>query len=154
MKLNLITIGRDEAHLDALVQEYLKQLNGFVPSKWIKLNPIKAGKLSAAQLKTLTTQKLLDHLPGAGITITLDERGDLWNSMELAKKLARWQNSGVSSLNFLVGGADGFDLEMIKSFTHWSLSPLTLPHRLVPLIVAEQLYRAHTILAGHPYHRA
>lgn len=89
-----------------------------------------------------------------GRLIALDERGAAWSSIELSRRLADWQQSGQDIL-LLIGGPDGLCPTLLAtSAERWSLSPLTLPHGLVRVLVAEQLYRAHAILSGHPYHRA
>jgi 23S rRNA (pseudouridine1915-N3)-methyltransferase len=87
-------------------------------------------------------------------TVLLDERGDLLSSMELAEKLGRWRDEGVREARFVIGGADGHDdsarvdADMLLSFGR-----ATWPHLLARAMLAEQLYRATSILAGHPYHR-
>lgn len=86
--------------------------------------------------------------------IALDERGRQWSSDNLASELANWRMQG-RDLAFVIGGADGHAPEVLEiAAQRWSLGPLTLPHMLVRVIVAEQLYRANSMLAGHPYHRA
>ena len=75
-------------------------------------------------------------------------------SEEFAKKLGRWRDDGTESVSFVIGGADGLDPAFVKEATlSLSFSPLTWPHQLVRIMLAEQLYRATTILSGHPYHR-
>ena len=91
--------------------------------------------------------------PGAHI-VALDGRGKSWSSEQLAVQLGEWRMLG-RDLAIVIGGPDGHAEDVLKRANQrWSLGPLTLPHMLVRLIVAEQLYRATTILAGHPYHRA
>ncbi|HEV7490144.1 MAG TPA: 23S rRNA (pseudouridine(1915)-N(3))-methyltransferase RlmH [Rhodanobacteraceae bacterium] len=86
--------------------------------------------------------------------IALDARGSAWSSEQLAGELERWRMEG-RDLSFLIGGPDGHAADVLAcAHQRWSLGPLTLPHMLVRLVVAEQLYRAVTMLAGHPYHRA
>lgn len=85
--------------------------------------------------------------------VALDGGGKTWTSARLAENLADWRMQG-RDLALLIGGPDGHAGEVIARANQcWSLGPLTLPHMLVRLIVIEQLYRATTILAGHPYHR-
>jgi 23S rRNA (pseudouridine1915-N3)-methyltransferase len=85
--------------------------------------------------------------------VVLDEHGRSFPTRTLADHLKRWRNDG-RDIAFIIGGADGLD-DTIKSGADllWSLSPLTLPHGLVRVVLAEQLYRAASLLAGHPYHR-
>jgi 23S rRNA (pseudouridine1915-N3)-methyltransferase len=93
-------------------------------------------------------------LPTPSIHIVLDEKGDMPTSRQFADKLAHWQNDSIKSLSILIGGANGTTAEVQKAANWvWSLGPLTYPHKLVRVLLAEQLYRAHTLLTGHPYHR-
>jgi len=97
---------------------------------------------------------LNSKLPASGKKIILDERGKLISSTELAKTVNNWQNDGISNISFLIGGADGH-LEETKKNADMvlSLGKITLPHILARIILIEQIYRAHTINSGHPYHR-
>lgn len=87
------------------------------------------------------------------LSILLDVKGNLWSTEDLANHLEQWQQK-TSTLNFVIGGPDGLSQTLLKGIPlHWSLSPLTLPHFLVKIILTEQLYRAVSILKNHPYHR-
>ncbi len=112
------------------------------------------------------TQQLLASLPPGGehnLVVILDERGSEWTTQQLANNLTRWMDN-YPRLSFLVGGAEGLDQEQLNQHTQrhgpassmiiWSLSKLTLPHRLAQLLLVEQLYRAFSLMAHHPYHRA
>ena len=99
-------------------------------------------------------ERLLAAVPSGSRLIALDERGREWNTVELAGQLTGWLREG-RDLSLLVGGPDGLDaLCRERSEQLWSLSRLTLPHPLVRIVVAEQLYRAWSLLHHHPYHRA
>ena len=90
---------------------------------------------------------LLAHPP-------LDGRGKAWSSEDLATRLEHWRGQG-RDLAFLIGGPEGHATAVLeRTDERWSLGPLTLPHMLVRLVLAEQLYRAASMLANHPYHRA
>jgi 23S rRNA (pseudouridine1915-N3)-methyltransferase len=98
---------------------------------------------------------LLAQLERGGRVIALDERGALHSTTELAAKLERYGAAGHSALSFIIGGADGLAPEVLAlAEERWSLSRFTLPHRLALVVLAEQLYRAHTLLRREPYHRA
>ena len=98
--------------------------------------------------------RVIAALPKNAYVVALDERGAAWSTTELAKKTEAWEQSG-RDVALLIGGADGHAPEvMARADAKWSLSPLVLPHMLVRLVVIEQLYRAQSILQGHPYHRA
>jgi 23S rRNA (pseudouridine1915-N3)-methyltransferase len=85
--------------------------------------------------------------------VALEVGGENWSTPQLARKLEAWQLRG-GNLSLLIGGPDGLsDACRARAAEHWSLSPLTLPHPLVRIILAEQLYRAWTINSNHPYHR-
>ncbi len=97
---------------------------------------------------------LLAAIPGNSRTIALDVRGRAWSTEELARQLESWMLDG-RDICLLVGGPEGLSDECRRrAESSWSLGPLTLPHPLVRVILAEQLYRAWTITANHPYHRA
>ncbi len=96
---------------------------------------------------------MLAALPECAHLVALDMRGRSFGSEVLAKRLSRWLQDG-GDVALLIGGPDGLaDDCLARAEFKWSLSPLTLPHGLVRVVVAEQLYRAWTILKGHPYHR-
>ncbi len=89
-----------------------------------------------------------------GIVVALDERGKTIGSEAFANQIARWRDDGRPAVSFIIGGADGLEPDFVKAADlTLSFSPLTWPHQLVRIMLAEQLYRATTILSGHPYHR-
>ena len=97
--------------------------------------------------------RMLAAVPQRNIVVALEESGLAWSTRALAKRLEHWMQSG-QNVSLLVGGPDGLsDACRSRADQRWSLSPLTLPHMLVRVVVAEQLYRAWTVLVGHPYHR-
>ncbi|WP_205479174.1 23S rRNA (pseudouridine(1915)-N(3))-methyltransferase RlmH [Sphingomonas arenae] len=115
-------------------------------------------------LKRITWPTRLTELPDRGgtvpplptnsITIALDERGAALSSVDLARKLELWRDSGKREARFLIGGADGHGEESRASADLLlSFGPATWPHLLVRAMLAEQLFRATSFLAGHPYHR-
>lgn len=107
-----------------------------------------------ARLQAEEASRLTRAVPAGALRVALDERGEEWDSAGLARQLESWSAQG-ETLGLLVGGADGLDPELRGASTRvWSLSRLTLPHMLVRVVVAEQLYRAWSLLTGHPYHRA
>jgi 23S rRNA (pseudouridine1915-N3)-methyltransferase len=88
------------------------------------------------------------------ITILLDEKGEQLGSLALARKLERWRDSGVREARFLIGGADGFgEAERANADLLLAFGKATWPHLLARVLLAEQLFRATSILANHPYHR-
>jgi 23S rRNA (pseudouridine1915-N3)-methyltransferase len=100
-------------------------------------------------------EMLLDLVPAGAVVVALDERGRTLDSAGFAAKLRGWRDQGVADLAFLIGGADGHDAAVRRrADLVLALGAMTWPHLLVRALLAEQLYRAHTIIAGHPYHRA
>jgi 23S rRNA (pseudouridine1915-N3)-methyltransferase len=98
--------------------------------------------------------RMLKAVPADSLLVTLDMNGRSWTTEQLAKRLQGWLQDG-RDLALLVGGPDGLADECLRrAHVSWSLSPLTLPHPLVRVVVAEQLYRAWSLLKNHPYHRA
>ena len=98
--------------------------------------------------------RLLAAVPKGGLTIALDEHGEAWTTEALAANLRDWMQH-QSKVALMIGGADGLAAACLqRAHRSWSLSPLTLPHGLVRILVAEQVYRAWSILKNHPYHRA
>jgi len=92
--------------------------------------------------------------PNGAATILLDEKGDALSSVELAKKLEQWRDRGVREARFVIGAADGHSTaERSAADVLMSFGPATWPHLLVRAMLAEQLFRATSILANHPYHR-
>jgi 23S rRNA (pseudouridine1915-N3)-methyltransferase len=134
--------------------EYAKRLSRDLPLELVEIKPGARGKgRDDARAVTTEAAALLAALPRDAHVVALDGRGAMWTSGQLADQLSNWRMAG-RDLAFLIGGPDGHAREVLqRSDQRWSLGPLTLPHMLVRLLVAEQLYRATTILKGHPYHR-
>ena len=96
---------------------------------------------------------MLDALPRGAWVIALDEEGEAWNTRRLASEMQDWMRQG-RDVALLVGGPDGLAPACReRAGQAWSLSPLTLPHALVRIVVAEQIYRAWSLNSNHPYHR-
>lgn len=113
-------------------------------------------KLELRELKASAPEQESAALLAAasGHLVCLDERGEMLSSQELAARLSALELSGISQLSLLIGGAEGLSATVRQRADDcWSLSRLTLPHELARLVLLEQLYRAETIRAGHPYHR-
>ena len=124
----------------------------------LHLLEISAGKRGShgdlARIVRTEGERLLAAVPTGSRLIALDERGQEWNTVELAEQLSGWLQEG-RDVSLLIGGPDGLDAACReRAERRWSLSRLTLPHPLVRVIVAEQLYRAWSLLHHHPYHRA
>lgn len=109
---------------------------------------------SAPARKTEEAKTIAAQTVETGVLVVLDERGKTLGSEDFAKRLVRWRDDGKPAVTFVIGGADGLDPALVaRADLVLSFSPLTWPHQLVRIMLAEQLYRATTILSGHPYHR-
>ena len=110
---------------------------------------------SAPERKAQEAQLLLAALPAEAQAIRLDERGESLGSAGFARDIGQWRDAGRKSLAFIIGGADGLGEAVAERVPRvLSFGAMTLPHQLVRVLLLEQLYRAETILSGHPYHRA
>jgi 23S rRNA (pseudouridine1915-N3)-methyltransferase len=123
----------------------------------LKLIPIAATGGSKNQspkaIKLQQADAILAGIKPGELNIAFDERGQKIDTVYLSKQLAEWQMTG-SNVNLIVGGADGLHPKVIEHAQFkWSLSALTFPHQLVKVIIAEQMYRAYSLLNNHPYHR-
>ena len=106
------------------------------------------------RLTAIESKALYQAMPARARVIALDVKGRAWSTEKLAVQLERWMGDG-RDVGFMIGGPEGIDPNVLQSADErWSLGPLTLPHPLVRVVLAEQLYRAWTITQNHPYHRA
>lgn len=112
-----------------------------------------AGAMAIGRLLQTEHKRIAAALPARCYKVVLDERGVGLSTRQLAARVARWRETGCD-VAFIIGGADGTAAALKEEADLlWSVSPLTLPHGLARIVLAEQLYRAMSILAGHPYHR-
>ncbi len=156
MKLHLITIGKKmPSWINEGFHEYAKRLSHDCTLNLIELDMPKRTKNSSIdKLIAEEGKQMLAAIPHNTYVIALDEHGKCWNTQELAQQLTHWKMLG-KDIALLIGGPDGLAKDCFaRADQQWSLSPLTLPHPLVRVILAEQLYRAASILVGHPYHRS
>jgi 23S rRNA (pseudouridine1915-N3)-methyltransferase len=156
MKARLVAVGeRAPAWVAQGFAEYQKRLSHWLPLELVEIEPGLRGKGRDAVRATADEgARVLAALPKNSLVIALDGRGKGWTSEQLAQRLEHWRAQG-RELAFLIGGPEGHAADVLaRADESWSLGPLTLPHMLVRLLVAEQLYRAAALLANHPYHRA
>lgn len=156
MKIELLTIGtKMPAWVTQGFSEYQKRLPKECELILTELPMTPRTKTSNASLwKEKDSDTILKAIAPQSLVIALDEQGKHYSSAQLADKLQSWRES-TQHLSLLIGGPDGLsDASKARAAALWSLSALTLPHPLVRIIVAEQLYRAWTLLHDHPYHRA
>lgn len=152
MHVTIAAIGRAKGNSlhTRLYDEYVKRL------PWtVNLRELEEKKpLPVEQRKTREAELLLDACTDCHRIIALDERGKDLSSTALAQKIGDWQQDGASRLGIIIGGQDGLDATVRgRADLVLSFGRLTWPHMLVRPLLAEQLYRVHTLLTNHPYHR-
>ena len=155
MKISFWTIGKNhEPYIRQGVEDFTERIKRYYPISWnIIPVPKNAGMLSEADLKRSEAAVILNWLEREDYLVVLDEKGKLLSSVQLADFLQLRGNESVKNIVFLIGGAYGIDEQVFKrAQMKWSLSALTFPHQLVRLILAEQVYRACTILRNEKYH--
>ena len=136
------------------VEEYSRRMPRELKLQWREV-PLarRVPGAKAEQLSERESEQLLKAIPPGDTVIALDVLGKRISTAQLAQQLEAWQMSGVN-YSLLIGGPDGLSPRCLeRASARWSLSDLTLPHPLVRVILAEQLYRAWTITVNHPYHR-
>ncbi|MEX0382352.1 23S rRNA (pseudouridine(1915)-N(3))-methyltransferase RlmH [Spiribacter sp. 1M153] len=155
MRLNMVAVGRRPPDwIRTGVDEFAQRMPRHLPLAVKAVNPGDARRSGDVDRARAQEADALLAAAGSARLIALDERGRSWRTPDLAEYLDAALHEG-RDLAFVIGGADGLDKRCLNAAERrWSLSALTLPHMLVRVIVAEQLYRAWTLLAGHPYHRA
>jgi len=153
VKFVVVAVGhRMPAWVDAGFVEYAGRMPREARVELVALKPPQRGGPIKRVLEQ-EAERILAALPAGCIRVVLDERGTLIKTLELSRRVARWRETG-RDVALIVGGADGLadSVKQSAEFT-WALSPLTLPHGLARVVLAEQLYRAVSILHNHPYHR-
>lgn len=156
MKAVLIAVGeRAPDWVAAGFSEYQKRLSHWLPMALVEIAPGIRGKgRDAARATSDEGVRVIAALPKQSHVVCLDGRGKAYSSEQLAQRMEAWRQGG-RDISFLIGGPEGHAPDVLSAaHESWSLGPMTLPHMLVRLVVAEQLYRAASLLANHPYHRA
>jgi 23S rRNA (pseudouridine1915-N3)-methyltransferase len=154
MRVALVAVGqRMPGWVTDGFTEYSKRLRSRLPLELVEIPAAKRGSGDLERAMAEEGKRLLAATRPQDHVVVLDERGKSHTSLAFSQWLAARQQAG-SDLVFLIGGADGFAPQVLaRANERWSLSALTLPHALVRVVFAEQLYRAVTLLDGHPYHR-
>jgi 23S rRNA (pseudouridine1915-N3)-methyltransferase len=152
LKIKVAWIGKTkEAAIQSLTEEYLKRISRYVPIEGITLKDEAALLETSGRGSSAKSKKNMNAVKST--LILMDSRGKQFSSEELAKFLGDYQDRNPLPLIFAIGAADGFSEETRKAAQHTiSLGKITLAHGLARVVVLEQLYRAFTILKGHPYH--
>jgi len=156
MNIHLICVGqRMPRWVQEGYTEYAKRMPSECALRLIEIAPGRRGKgADIARALRDEGERMLAAIPKGCQVLALDVEGKSWNTEQLSKKLSGWMADG-RDLALLVGGPEGLSESCLqRADGHWSLSALTLPHPLVRVVIAEQLYRAWSLLKNHPYHRA
>ena len=155
MKINICAIGRIKSSPEAdIVNDYVDRFERI--GKHIGLGPVKVIEKETKKSGILSEGKvLLDSIPNNSIICILDEKGADLDSVAFARKLEYWRDNLNLDLSLVIGGAGGLSEEIKNKADHSiSFGKMVWPHRLIRVMIAEQLYRAASIISGSPYHKA
>ena len=155
MKIQFWSIGKNnEAYIKSGVEEFTQRISKYYKVEWnIIPVPKNAGMMNEMDLKKKEGEMILSFLNKEDYLVALDERGKQLSSEGLADFIQKRANESTKTIVFLIGGAFGLDDAVLtRANFKWSLSQLVFPHQLVRLILAEQVYRACTILRNEKYH--
>ena len=154
MRLGILAVGHKLPDWVAKgCAEYVKRMPRELPLSVVEVKPEPRGSKTREQLLAAEKSRLQAALTGFSRVVVLDERGTDLTTVKLAQRLEDWMREGGDTA-FIIGGADGIDEELKqRADAMIRLSSLTLPHAMARLILCEQLYRAHSVIRNHPYHR-
>lgn len=149
MRINIISVGKLDKNHNVIADSYRKM----IASKLVETEIIYSKKIEPEAIRKFEAKLISEKLSPGAVLCILDESGKQYSSHELAKILQQTMLQS-KDIDFIIGGAYGLDRELIKKAKiHLSLSAMTLPHQLVKVILLEQIYRAESIMKGHPYHK-
>lgn len=153
MRVRVIWTGKTKnAHLRALIDDYLKRLSRFTRCEISEFRESSAAGEKAGIDKD--SKRISDGLHEGAVIVLLDPDGTEWSSQQLAKVMQHWQDDGTKEVTFIVGGPNGVSAALVaRADKRWSLSRLTLTHEMARVVLLEQLYRAYTIIHGLPYQK-
>jgi len=152
MQLALVAVGALRPGFREMCDEYLRRLGRYAKASEVEVK--EAGRVPEGPARRAEeARRLRAALPAGTAIVACAREGQSWSSQDLAKRIERWQLA-ARPVAIVIGGSTGLDPEFIAAADQrWSLGPLTLPHELARVVVAEQLYRGFTILKGEPYHK-
>lgn len=154
MRIRLLAVSaRQPAWVNTGYEHFVSRLGRECPLELVEVALSRGRSRSVQAVRADEGERLLRRIPAEAHVVALDVAGSPWSSQELVGELQQWQSQG-SDCYLLIGGPDGLDSACLaRANQRWSLSPLTMPHGLVRILVAEALYRAVCIRRGHPYHK-
>ena len=156
MRIRVIVVGRDRNEpVCQAADDYLKRIRHPIDTEVVELREVPLRKGTAVNhVMAAEGQSILKRVPSKERLIALERSGQTLTSLELADHIRRALEGGIEALNVVIGGPSGLHPSVLdRASAAWSLSALTLPHRIARLVVCEQLYRASAILRGEPYHK-
>ena len=158
MKIRIISVGHKmPSWVDQACAEYIKRMPRDAAIEIIDIKPEKRAAGNSTENIQLIEAKRINDAIGKDYCIALDEHGQEITTLQLAEKFRGWQNgdsTAARDIALIIGGADGLHPSIKqKADWLWALSKLTLPHAMVRVMLSEQLYRAHSVINNHPYHR-
>lgn len=154
MRLRVLAIGQKmPAWVDQGVEEYARRMPREISVEWLDIPPAKRGSATREKYLVQEAEAIEAKLSGKDYVVALDISGKAVSTELIAERFDQWQMQG-EQISIVIGGPDGLHPNILKGAKErWSLGQVTLPHPLVRVILAEQLYRAWSVQAGHPYHR-
>lgn len=154
MKLSLISVGRIRPPLADAVAEYERRVGRYFRFDSVEVRESAGRAGDEERVRSDEGERLLARVPIGSHLVVLDRVGESWSSPELAAQLDGWALRAMPAVAFVIGGANGVSPALLAAaHTRFSLGRITLPHEMARLVLAEQLYRAGTILRGEPYHK-
>jgi 23S rRNA (pseudouridine1915-N3)-methyltransferase len=151
MEISILAVGKLRSYYREACDEYARRLRRYAR---IEEREVREGRGNTpAEIERDESRRLIQHLPGRAIVVSLTREGKGWSSDDLARHLDRWMQAS-RPVGFIIGGSTGLGPDLVaRSDYRWSLGPLTLPHELARVVAYEQVYRGFTILRGEPYHK-
>jgi 23S rRNA (pseudouridine1915-N3)-methyltransferase len=151
MEIVVLAVGRLRPYYRDACDDYGRRLRRYARLEEREVRETAKGPPGAALARDAAA--LLERVPSGSFLVALTRSGTAWSSRELAGQVGQWRSSG-RPLSLAIGGSHGLGPELLeRAGARWSLGPLTLPHELARVVLLEQLYRAFTMLEGHPYHK-
>ncbi len=157
MRVTILAVGRVRAGPEReLLDDYVARAT--LGGKALGLGPVAEREVEAPGGSDSEAEKVLSQIPKGALCVLMDEHGEALRTRVLAERIGKWRDGGQRDLVFLIGGADGHGAAVRKAaeegrWPRLALGPQTWPHRLARVMLAEQIYRSFSILAGSPYHR-
>ena len=154
MRLRVLAVGQKmPAWVDQGVEEYARRMPREVSVEWLDIPPAKRGAATPAQYREQEAEAIEARLKDKDYVVALDIAGKAVSTELIAERFDQWQMQG-EQVSIVIGGPDGLHARVLAlAKERWSLGRITLPHPLVRVVLSEQLYRAWSVRAGHPYHR-